>query len=72
MSFREPHELHRRRFGLNLGLGLVLAFLVAVVFGLTVAKVTVGGFEARPNAEGIVIPPVTGSEPAPATQPARN
>ncbi len=55
MSFREPHELHKRRFSLNLGLGLVLAFLVAVVFGLTVAKVSIGGFEPRPNAAGAPI-----------------
>ncbi len=50
MSFREPHDLHKRRFGLNLGLGLVLGFLVAVVFGLTVAKVSVGGFQTGPAA----------------------
>lgn len=40
MSFREPHELHKRRFGRNLGLGLVLAGFVALVFGLTIAKVS--------------------------------
>jgi len=40
MSFREEHELHKRRFGRNLGLGLVLAGFVALVFGLTVVKVT--------------------------------
>ena len=40
MSFREQHELHKRRFGRNLGLGLVLAGFVALVFGLTIAKVS--------------------------------
>ncbi len=40
MSFRKPHELHNRRFGRNLGLGLVLAGFVALVFGLTIAKVS--------------------------------
>ena len=40
MSFREDHELHKRRFGRNLGLGLVLALFVALVFGLTIAKVS--------------------------------
>jgi hypothetical protein len=40
MSFREEHELHKRRFGRNLGLGVVLVAFVALVFGLTVAKVT--------------------------------
>ncbi|MBC7165693.1 MAG: hypothetical protein H5U15_11985 [Roseovarius sp.] len=39
MNFREEHELHKRRFGRNLGLGLVLAGFVALVFGLTIAKV---------------------------------
>ncbi|MET4128961.1 hypothetical protein [Roseovarius sp. MBR-6] len=40
MSFREEHELHKRRFGRNLGLGIVLAGFVALVFGLTIAKVS--------------------------------
>ncbi|WP_136634723.1 hypothetical protein [Pseudooceanicola onchidii] len=40
MAFREPHELHKRRWSRNLGLGIVLAVFVALVFGLTVVKVT--------------------------------
>lgn len=40
MSFREPHELHKRRSGRNIGLGLVLAAFIAIVFGLTIVKVT--------------------------------
>lgn len=40
MTFKPEHELHRRRFGRNLGLGLVLVAFVALVFGLTVVKVT--------------------------------
>ncbi|MEI4487671.1 hypothetical protein V8J36_15885 [Frigidibacter sp. MR17.14] len=40
MAFRPEHELHRRRFGRNLGLGLVLAAFVALVFGLTIVKIT--------------------------------
>ncbi len=47
MSFKATHELHKRRFGRNLGLGLVLAGFVAIVFGLTVAKVTSGNFTMR-------------------------
>lgn len=43
MTFREDHELHKRRFGRNLGLGVVLAGFVALVFGLTIAKVGGGG-----------------------------
>lgn len=40
MTFRPPHEMHRRRFSRNLGLGIVLAGFVALVFALTVVKVT--------------------------------
>jgi hypothetical protein len=39
MPITPIHDLHRRRFGRNLGLGLVLAAFVALVFALTVAKV---------------------------------
>lgn len=42
MAFRPDHELHRRRFGRNLGLGLVLAAFVTLVFGLTIVKVSRG------------------------------
>ena len=40
MSLSKQHEMHKRRFGRNLGLGLILAGFVALVFGLTVAKVS--------------------------------
>ena len=39
MALKVEHELHGRRQGRNLGLGLVLLALVAIVFGLTVVKV---------------------------------
>ena len=39
MAINQEHEIHKRRFGRNLGLGLVLAGFVALVFGLTVVKV---------------------------------
>jgi hypothetical protein len=42
MAIRVEHEIHRRRFGRNLGVGLLLAGFVAVVFALTVVKVTRG------------------------------
>lgn len=42
MTFRPEHELHRRRFSRNLGLGLTLAAFVGLVFALTVVKVTRG------------------------------
>ncbi|MGK7651795.1 MULTISPECIES: hypothetical protein [unclassified Roseovarius] len=40
MSLSRQHEMHKRRFSRNLGLGLVLAAFVALVFGLTIAKVS--------------------------------
>ena len=40
MNFPKEHELHQRRKGRNLGLGLVLVAFVAIVFGLTVVKVS--------------------------------
>lgn len=42
MAIRTEHEIHQRRFGRNLGLGLTLVAFVALVFGLTVVKVTNG------------------------------
>lgn len=42
MTFRPAHEIHTRRFGRNLGLGLVLGAFVALVFALTVVKVQRG------------------------------
>lgn len=43
MALKAEHDLHKRRFGRNLGLGIVLAGFVALVFGLTVVKVSNGG-----------------------------
>lgn len=40
MSFRPDHDLHRRRFSRNLGLGVTLVAFVVLVFALTVVKVT--------------------------------
>ncbi len=46
MSIRATHEIHERRFGRNLGVGLALLAFVVIVFGLTVVKVTRGDFDA--------------------------
>lgn len=43
MSLAREHDLHRRRLGRNMGLGLVLLGFAALVFGLTIAKVGGGG-----------------------------
>lgn len=42
MPFPPEHEIHKRRFGLNVGVGLTLAAFVLLVFLLTVVKVTNG------------------------------
>jgi hypothetical protein len=42
MAFRPDHELHKRRFSRNLGLGLTLAAFIAIIFGLTIVKVSNG------------------------------
>ncbi len=39
MAFNVEHELHKRRLGRNIGLGIVLLAFVGLVFGLTVVKV---------------------------------
>jgi len=46
MSFAREHELHGRRRGRNVGVALLLVSLIGIVLGLTVVKVTSGGFEA--------------------------
>lgn len=52
MSFPEQHEIHKRRFGRNLGVALVLAAFVALLMGLTVVKVTRGDFEPASIQQG--------------------
>ena len=42
MAFRPEHELHKRRFSRNLGVGLTLGAFVLLVFALTVVKVKRG------------------------------
>lgn len=38
MGLAHEHEIHRRRFGRNLGVGLVLGGFAALIFALTLAK----------------------------------
>lgn len=39
MAIKVEHEIHGRRRGRNLGVGLILVAFVAMIFGLTVVKV---------------------------------
>ncbi|QFT79845.1 hypothetical protein FIU89_04415 [Roseovarius sp. THAF27] len=52
MSLSRQHEMHKRRFSRNLGLGLVLAAFVALVFGLTIAKVSDDDFAVTTEEAG--------------------
>ena len=52
MSLSKQHELHTRRHGRNVGVGLALVGVIAIVFGLTVVKVTRGDYET-PAAQSV-------------------
>ncbi len=39
MAIKAEHEIHQRRFGRNLGVGLVLAGFVVLMFALSVVKI---------------------------------
>ena len=49
MTFKPEHEIYKRRFSRNLGVGLALAAFVALSFLLTVEKVTHGDPMAAVN-----------------------
>ena len=61
MPFPVEHEIHRRRFGRNLGVGLALAAFVGVVFALTVVKVTRGDLDREYNTNTMA--PTAGTNP---------
>jgi hypothetical protein len=42
-ALRVEHEIHRRRRSRNVGLGITLGVLIAVVFGLSLVKITTVG-----------------------------
>jgi hypothetical protein len=44
MAIRAEHEIHTRRKGRNVGVGLMLAGFVVLVMGITFAKVTSDSF----------------------------
>ena len=43
MALRATHDLHKRRASRNVGLGLVLAAFVAIMFGLSIVKIRATG-----------------------------
>lgn len=45
MAIRAEHEIHQRRKGRNIGVGLMLVAFVVLVMALTFTKVTQGDFE---------------------------
>lgn len=51
MALRPEHEIHTRRFGRNLGVGLALGAFIIIVFAMTVVKVTQGGGMKDPIAQ---------------------
>lgn len=52
MSIRAEHEIHQRRKGRNVGVGLMLAGFVVLVLALTFVKITGGDFEMPRIEEG--------------------
>ena len=62
MGLNVEHEIHTRRFGRNLGVGLLLVAFAALVFGLTIAKVSGGGsIEAFDHSyRSSILPPESG------------
>lgn len=45
MAIRAEHEIHARRKGRNVGVGLMLAAFVVLILAITVAKVTSDDFK---------------------------
>jgi len=62
MVFKPEHEIYKRRFGRNVGLGVVLVAFVVLIFGLTVVKVTNG--DPMQGFDHVVRPEMTPAQPA--------
>ncbi|MEO0401943.1 MAG: cytochrome C oxidase assembly protein [Pseudomonadota bacterium] len=52
MTIRAEHEIHQRRKGRNIGVGLMLGAFVVLVLALTFVKITSGDFEMPRIEEG--------------------
>lgn len=61
MALQPEHELHRRRSGRNIGVMLVLLAFVALVFGLSIAKIQQGdmmqGYDHQPRSSMLPVDP---------------
>ncbi|QEU08092.1 hypothetical protein [Paracoccus yeei] len=70
---RVEHELHHRRRSRNVGLLVVLLAFVALVFGLSVVKITQGdmmeGFDHQPRASVLPHDPNPPARTAPVAAP---
>lgn len=63
MAIVKEHEVHKRRFGRNMGVGLTLLAFVALVYGLTIAKMQTGDtMEATDHSPRISMTPAEPSE----------
>ncbi len=63
MAIVKEHEIHKRRFGRNMGVGLTLLAFVALVYGLTIAKMQTGDtMEATDHSPRISITPAEPNE----------
>ena len=52
MSLRREHEIHGRRKGRNMGVGLMLGGFVVLIMALTYVKITQTDFSKAPVAVG--------------------
>lgn len=52
MALRKDHEIHKRRSGRNLGVGILLGAFVVLVMALTLVKVTAPGFQLPDSQTG--------------------
>ena len=73
MPLHAESDLHRRRAGRNVGLALVLLGFVALVFGLSIAKIRSGdlmqAFDHRPRSTQLPVDPAAAPTSGPAANP---
>ncbi|SEV90020.1 hypothetical protein SAMN04488515_0137 [Cognatiyoonia koreensis] len=63
MALKVEHEIHQRRLGKNMGVGLILVGFIAIVFGLTVVKVIqLGEVEAFERFDHVARPQIIPEE----------